>query len=41
MIPMVHSLDQILWIKQELQNVRDARPHRVTSHRAPAAGDHG
>lgn len=34
MIPMVHSLDQILWIKQELQNVRDAWPHRgyVTPH---------
>ena len=23
MIPMVHSLDQILWVKQELQNVRE------------------
>lgn len=23
MIPMVHSLDQILWVKKEMQNVRD------------------
>ncbi len=34
MIPMVHSLDQILWIKQELQNVRDALASQGLRHTA-------
>lgn len=34
MIPMVHSLDQILWIKQELQNVRDALASEGLRHTA-------
>lgn len=35
MIPMVHSLDQILWVKQELRNVQEAlkaQGLRHTSH---------
>ncbi len=34
MIPMVHSLDQILWIEQELQNVRDALASQGLRHTA-------